>query len=172
MLPNTNINSILEKSFKYSDRLEVFVGIKQAIQVRIYGWKEIQKENLILIAPEATLNLPLPKSVLARKNAVRKKKIRTLFIENITSSKSLEKNLKRLEQGIEVRHLDHHGFSMSIRDGKITVMEFPFPIEHLVNFKIRDERLAKHLTKYYFELWEKAAPLTPKLIKKLKSSWE
>ena len=163
---------LLKKSFKYPTKLEIFIGEKQAIEVRISGWNEIKKENLILIAPEATLNLPLPKSVLARKKAVNEDKIKTRFIENINSPQSLEKNLKRLEQGIEVRYLDHHGYSMSIRDESIVVLEFPFPIDDLINFKIYDKNLAKSLKIFFNDLWKKAKPLTPALVKKFKLLWK
>lgn len=166
-----SLEKLLKKSFNYAGKTEIFIGKRQAIQVRISGWDEIKKENLILIAPEATLNLPLPKSVLARKKAVNQKKVKTRFIENINSPESLQKNLKRLGQGIEVRYLNHHGYSLSIRDGKIVVLEFPFPLDDLINFKIYDKELAQSLKKHYDFLWGRAAPLTPKLIKKLQNSW-
>lgn len=166
-----SLEKLLKESFNYAGKTEIFIGKQQATQVRISGWDEIKKENLVLIAPEATLNLPLPKSVLARKKAVNQKKVKTRFIENINSPESLQKNLKRLGQGIEVRYLDHHGYSLSIRDGEIVVLEFPFPVDDLINFKIYDRDLAQSLKKYYDFLWQKALPLTPRLIKKLEKSW-
>ena len=162
---------LLKKAFNPADNLEIFIGQKQAVQVRIDGWREIKKENLILIAPEATLNLPLPKSVKARQKAVSQKKIKTQFIENINSPGSLVKNLKRIGQGIEVRHLNHHGYSFSIRDEKVVVLEYPLPGHELINFKIFDNNLAKQLKKFYLQLWQRAVPLTPGFIKKLQSSW-
>jgi hypothetical protein len=131
----------MDKIFIPSKNVELFFGTKKAIELRIKGWEEVKKENLIIVAPETTPKKKIKIAEMKRGKAIKKGKIVTKFIENISDMISLEKNLKRVAQGIEVRYFPHHGFSVSIRDREIVLLEFPIPDDELLNIKIKDKEL-------------------------------
>ena len=158
--------------FVPSKNIELLFGTKKAIELRIKGWEEVKKENLIIIAPETTPKKKIRIAEIKRGQAVTKKKITTKFIENISDKLSLEKNLKRLEQGIEVRYFPHHGFSVSIRDRETVLLEFPIPNNELLNIKIKDKEFAKQMVTYFNNMWKKAKLLDNKLIEKLKRKFQ
>jgi len=162
----------MDKIFIPSKNIELLFGAKKAIELRIKGWEEIKKENLIIVAPETTPKKKIRIAEMKRGKAVKKGKIVTKFIENISDILSLEKNIKRLEQGIEVKYFPHHGFSLSIRDRKVVLLELPIPDNELLNVKIKDKEFAKQMVAYFYSMWKKAKPLDEKLIEKLKCKFQ
>ena len=162
------MNKLINDVLKSGKNTKIYFGTDEAINIRVQGWSETKEENLVLIAPEATLNKPLPKSVKSRGKA-KKRKTTLKFIEHINSLKSLEKNLKRLEQGIKVRFYKHTGFSLVIRDQKIVIIELPYKNGELMNIRIEDKLLAQKLRDYYLSVWDKAQPLDEELVSKLRN---
>lgn len=162
----------MDKIFIPSKNVELIFGTKRAVELRIKGWEEIKEENLIIVAPETTPKKKIRIAEMKRGKAVRKGKIVTKFIENISDMLSLEKNIKRLEQGIEVRYFSHHGFSVSIRDRETVLLEFPIPNDELLNIKIKDKEFAKQMVNYFYAMWEKAKPLDRELIEELRCKFQ
>ena len=162
----------MDKIFIPSKNIELLFGTEKAIELRIKGWEEIKKENLIIVAPETTPKKKIRIAEIKRGKAVKKGKIVTKFIENISDILSLEKNIKRLEQGIEVKYFPHHGFSVSIRDRETVLLEFPIPENELLNIKIKDKEFAKQMVNYFYNIWEKAKPLDKKLVEDLKCKFQ
>ena len=164
--------TIMDEVFTSSKNVELLFGTKKAIELRIRGWEEVKKENLVIVASETTPKKKIKIAEMKRGKAVAKRKIETKFIENISDMISLEKNMKRLEQGIEVRYFPHHGFSVSIRDRETVLLEFPMPDDELLNIKIKDKEFAKQMVNYFYEMWKKAKPLDKKLIEELKCKFQ
>ncbi|MDP3093341.1 MAG: hypothetical protein Q8N16_01090 [bacterium] len=156
------------KTFIPSKNIGLFFGIKKAIALRIGNWEETEKESLVIVAPETTPKKRIKTAESKRGKFLKKDKVTVKFIENISNKASLEKNLKRLEQGIEVRHFPHHGFSVSVRDRKTVLLEFPMPKNELLNILIKDRDFAKMTAAYFNNIWKKSQPLDKKLIEKLR----
>lgn len=149
------------KDFEVSPRITLMFGMDAAIKIRQEGWKEIKKENLIIVAPECTI-MKLPQSEKERGKAI-SAGIHTRFIENMDTKESIEKNLRRKEQGIETRHYPWHGMSIQIRDERIVYLENPHPELERVIVRIENPDFAKKMKEFYEELWEKSTPLEEKL---------
>jgi len=155
-----------------SKNVELYFGTEKAIELRIKGWEEVKKENLVIVAPETTPKKRVKVAEMKRGKAMKKGKIVTKFIENIQDENMLEKNLRRLKQGIEVRYYPHHGFSMSIRDRDYVILEFPTPDDELLNIKIKDKEFTKQMVSYFNNMWRKAKTLDDKLIEELKCQFQ
>ncbi len=159
----------MDEIFQPSKNIKLFFGTEKAIELRMRGWEEAKEENLILVAPESTPKKKVKFMGIKRGQILQNKKINTRFIENITTLKNLEKNLMRLDQGLEVRYYPHHGFSMSIIDKKVILLEVSIPSDELLNIRIEDKDFANQMANYFNILWERAKPLDEKLISDLRA---
>lgn len=153
----------------FGRKVRVQTGFDTAWEYRVTGWGRIEKEQLCIVAPEATTpgQTELSKSMrdrqlhraaeMERERAIKEGKT-SRFIENVTKE-SLQKCLVRESMGVGVRHFDIHGFSAAIRDGHEVYLEFPDEKLKRVIVIIDDEDFAKVMTDYFERLWEKSVPL-------------
>lgn len=155
--------------YKFGKKVVVQLGSDKAWEYRITGWGKIEKEQLCVVAPEATTpgQTELSKSMRDRQLHItaereRKKAIKegktSRFIENVTKE-SLQKCMVRQGMGVGVRHYDIHGFSTAIRDGHIVYLEFPDEELKRVIIVIDDKDFAQVMTDYFERLWQNALPL-------------